>query len=212
VCSIEGRDDQWCCACGAADGTVELRVGNPPRRGFRRRLDPAGEAWLREHGFVPVVDAWSLPATAAGEAWCAATLEAALAHALGADTAAPLEHVLTHPGVLEGADAPPADAPLEEHLGAALRALVRAGRGCYTAGSGRPEALRAFVWATDDALRVEREVPGVLESPGETWTEPLTPDGAARAAAELLRRVRAERPDADAEPWFLAYVAPDDGG
>lgn len=206
---VAGREDQWCAACGAVDGSVELRVGPPPARGLLRRRDPAGEVWLREHGFLPVIDAWALPATEAVDASCAAILEAALTGALGVEADAALEHVLTQPGLLDTAAAPPADARLEEHLTAGLRSLVSARGGRYHVESGRPAGLRAFVWAIDGELVVEREVPGVAESPGETWTEPLTPDGAWRAAAELARRVRAERPDTDSEPWLIAYVAPE---
>jgi hypothetical protein len=207
--AVAGRDDQWCAACAAVDGSLELRVGPPPRRGLLRRRDAAGEAWLREHGFVEVIDAWSLPASDAGDASCAATLEAALADALGADPDAPLEHVLTHPGLLEGSEEPAPDAPLEDHLAAALRSLVRAGRGCVSIGSGLPEELRAIVRATDGELVVEREVPGVSHSPGETWPERLTPDGAERAASELADRVRAERSSAGAEAWFVTHIAQD---
>ena len=206
--AVEGREDQWCAACGAHDGSVELRVGEPPRRGLLRRRDEAGETWLREHGFTEEIDAWSVAATDESDAACAATLEAALVGALGADRATPLEHVLTHPGLLDGADAPPPDAAIQTHLAAAFRALVHTGRGHFSIGSGRPEALRAFVGAVDGDLVVEREVPGVQDSPGESWREPLTLDGAWRAATELARRVRAERPGTDAEPWFLAYIAP----
>jgi hypothetical protein len=62
------------------------------------------------------------------------------------------------------------------------------------------------VWADGDELLIEREVPGVEASPGESWREPLTPAGADAAAAELARRERADRPGADAEPWLLNYM------
>jgi hypothetical protein len=120
--------------------------------------------------------------------WCAATLEAALAGGLGVEPDARLGHVLTHPGLLEGIEAPPPDAPIEQHLAAAFRGLVRAGDGRYNIDSGRPAALRAWVWVDGDELLVEREVPGVEASPGESWRVPLTPDGADAAAAELARR------------------------
>jgi len=204
---VDGREEQWCTACAAHDGSVELRVGEPPRRGLRRRRDPDGEAWLRDHGFVAVLDAWSLPVpVATSDEQCAATLEAALAGGLRVQPDARIEHVLTHPGVIDGADAPPPDAPLEQHLAAAFRGLVHAGDGRYNIGSGRPGALRAWVWVVGGELLVEREVPGVKDSPGESWREPLTPDGADAAAAELARRERADRPGADAEPWLLGYM------
>ena len=88
--AVEGDDEQWCAVCAAVDGAVELRVGEPPRRGLRRRRDPAGEAWLRDHGYFQVIDAWTFPVPAeTGDTQCAVTLEAALAGALGADTTTP---------------------------------------------------------------------------------------------------------------------------
>ena len=83
---------------------------------------------------------------------------------------------------------------------------MRAGDGRYNIDSGRPGALRAWVWVDGGELLVEREVPGVEESPGESWREPLTPEGADAAAAELARRERADRPGADGEPWLLGYI------
>jgi hypothetical protein len=83
--AVEGNDEQWCAACGAVDGSVELRVGEPPRGGVLRRRDAGGEQWLRDHGFAPVQDAWSRPEPALADEGCAATLSAALEHALGAD-------------------------------------------------------------------------------------------------------------------------------
>jgi len=200
------RGSPWCAACAAVDGSVELRVGEP-RRGLLGRRDPEGEAWLRDHGFVAALDAWVLPVPAeTSDAQCAATLEAALAGGHGVEPGTRLEHVLTHPGLLEGIDPPPPDARLEQHLAAAFHGLVRAGDGRYTIGSGRPESLRAWVWVVDGELLVEREVPGVEASPGESWREPLTPAGADAAAAELARRERADRPGADREPWIFGYI------
>jgi hypothetical protein len=48
----------------------------------------------------------------------------------------------------------------------------------------------------------------VDDSPGETWREPLTSEGADVAATELARRERTDRPDADHEPWLLGYIGP----
>ena len=75
---LAARDDerQWCAVCAAVDGTVEVRVGEPPsgwrHRGRRRR----GEAWLRDRGFVQVIDAWAKPMDATSSTWtCAETLD-----------------------------------------------------------------------------------------------------------------------------------------
>jgi hypothetical protein len=209
--AVEGRATaQWCAPWGAHDGSVELRVGEP-RRGLLRGRDADGEAWLGDHGFVQVIDAWARPEPALGDDACAALLAGALEHALGADPASPLEHVLTHPGVIGGAEAPPHDAPLEHQLAAAIRGLVAAGDGRYVIDSGRPGELRAWVWIDGDELLIEREVPGVADSPGESWREPLTPAGADAAATELARRERADRPSADDEPWLLGYIADGNG-
>jgi hypothetical protein len=53
-------------------------------------------------------------------------------------------------------------------------------------------------------LLVERELPGSED--GESWREPLTPEGADAAATELARRERTDRPGADQEPWLLGYI------
>ena len=205
--AVEAHEEQWCAACAAVDGSLELRVGEPRRRGLLRRRDPGGEAWLRDHGFVAILDAWAQPIPGAtSDDQCAATLEAALEGGLGAEPGTRLEHVLTHPGLLDGVDAPPPDAPLEQHLAAAFHGLVRAGDGRYNIDSGRPGVLRAWVWVDRGELLVEREVPGVKESPGESWREPLTPAGAEAAASELARRERADRPGADGEPWLFGYM------
>jgi hypothetical protein len=203
---VDGREDPWCAACAAVDGSVELRVGEPARGRLVRRRDREGEAWLRDHGFRAIQDAWALPVPAAtSDEQCAATLEAALAGALGVDAGARLGHILTHPGLLDGIEAPPADAPLELHLAAAFQGLVRAGEGRYSIDSGRPGALRAWVWVDGEELLVEREVPA------ESWREPLTPEGADAAAAELARRERDDRPGADHEPWLFGYITNGDG-
>jgi hypothetical protein len=185
--AVEGEDAQWCAACAAVDETVELRVGEPPRRGLVRRHAP-GEQWLRDHAWTQVFDAWALPGPALGDEGCAATLAAALEQALGADPARPLRHVLTHPGVMEGDQPPAPDAPAAEHIEVALRALTS---GSVRIECGSPSALWAIVWARDGELLVEQE------TPERTWTEPRTADGA-RAAAEALAQ--------PSTPLYLSFI------
>lgn len=188
--AVDGRDEKWCAVCGAVDGSVELRVGEPPRQGVLRRRAP-GEQWLRDHGFLRVPDAWSRPESALGDEACAATLAAALQHALEADPSAPMHHVLTHPGVLDGVTPPPSDAPARDHIGAAMLALARQDRGRLDIDCGIPSQLWAIVWAADGALLVEQE------SPEREWTEPQTDEGAAAAAAALAE---------PSSPLYLAFM------
>ena len=147
---VAGHPEWWCAALAAADGPLELRVGEPRKR--------RGKAWLRDRGFHHVPDAWSLPlAAGVGAGQCASTLTDALTEALGADLCARPAPPLAHPGAADG-ELPPADAPHAEHLGAALRALTLAGKGRVDVSGGRPAELWAIVWALDGALQIEPEV------------------------------------------------------
>jgi hypothetical protein len=165
------RDRQWCAAVAAVDEAIELRVG-PPRR--RRR-----KQWLRDHGFVEVLDAWTRPEASLGDEACAAVLADALEHALGAEPGAPLRHVLTHPGVLEGTEPPPPGAPVAEHVATALRALIREPGLRLDVRCAVPERLWATVWAREEELVVEQELPE------RAWSRPRTEAGAADVAATL---------------------------
>jgi len=190
--AAKGDDDVWCAAVAAVDGAVELRV-SPPARRDRDRVTTLG--------FVPVIDAWSRPATTASDEECARLL----AEALGA--AAPLRHVLTHPGV-PGTVVTPPDAEHAEHVAGAVRALALHGRGRVYVGGGRPEQLYGTVCIDDGDLLVEREVAGETEVAGDIWREPFTLDGAAAAARTFVERTRAERPGFDAEPLFIGFIDP----
>ena len=147
---VDGREEQWCAACATVGGSLELRVGEPRRRGLLRRRDIDREGWLLDHDFLPVLDAWCFSGHELGDDACVGTLAAALEHGLGADPETPLQHVLTHPGSLAGEAFPDPGAPLEEHLTVGLRGLVLAGDGRITIQSGRPAALRAWVWVVAD--------------------------------------------------------------
>jgi hypothetical protein len=67
------NDRQWCAVCAAVDGSLELRVGEPSG-GWRRREKRTREAWLRDHGFIQVVDAWTKPVTSASSTWSCAQM------------------------------------------------------------------------------------------------------------------------------------------
>jgi hypothetical protein len=205
--AADRRERRWCAVCAAVDGRVELRVGEPPRRGLWRRGPDERVEWLRGHGFLPVPDAWSLPMpAAAGSETCAGTLAAALRSALGADAGASLHHVLTNPG-LPAEGAPPAEAPQAEHLAAALRALVAGGEGRLDVDGGRPSRPWAFVWVESaGTLLVECELPATDGSADE-WREPMTPAGADAAARRLMARIEAAVPGAADEPFYLTFVA-----
>jgi hypothetical protein len=181
--AVEGHEKQWCAVCAAVDGALELRVGAPRRRGRRR--------WLEDHGFLPVRDAWTRPEPQPDEAACAAMLAEALEHALGAEPDAPLQHVLTHPGVLDGTDHPAPDAPAADHVLTALRALAREPGRRLDIRCGTPEALWAIVWALDDELAVEQELPE------KAWSEPRSDAGAAAVAQRLPEPRR---------PLYLSFV------
>jgi hypothetical protein len=176
----------WCAVVAAVDGTLELRVSKP--RGLRRGR--ARRRALEELGYAPLYDCYArrLPARASdGEAVDA--LHAAVGEA-------PLARELVQPGG-DPFDLPPPDAPYEEHVGAALRALVRKRRG-FAAIAGRE--VWACVWFAEPDLVVEVYPP---EDAGveEQWTH--APEGSAGAVMAAIVRTR---PDAGAEPLFLALM------
>jgi hypothetical protein len=179
-------DGAWCAVVAAVDGTLELRVSKPRGLRHRRALRQALEAL----GYAPAYDCYTrrLPASAPdGEAVDA--LHAAVGDSM-------LARELVQPGG-DAFDLPPADAPYEDHVAAALRALVRKRRG-FAAIAGRE--VWACVWFAEPELVVEVYPPddaGVEEQ----WTH--APDGGAGAVMAAIRR---GRPEADAEPLFLALM------
>jgi hypothetical protein len=185
---LAGTGSAWCAVVAAVDGTLELRVSKPRglrgRRARREALEALGYAHL-----YPDCYALRLPASAPdGEA----------AHALRAAVGdAELAPGLVQPGG-DPFDLPPADAPYDEHVAAALRALVRKRRG-FAAISGA-EAW-ACVWFLNGELVVEVYPPDD-DQPAEQWTAP--PDAA--TAGAVTDAIRRHRPGADAEPLFLALM------
>jgi hypothetical protein len=153
------RDDgrRWCAICVAVDGSIELRVAEPSR-GWRRQRPAAGEAWLRDHGFVHVVDAWAAPAPrGTGMRGCADVLSCALRNGLGAPEDGELVEVLMHSGVSGDAQPPAPTAPHAEHIRYALSALVARRRGKVSIEGGRPAATWAWVFAADGTMELSPE-------------------------------------------------------
>jgi hypothetical protein len=188
---LAARDDEhrWCAVCAAVDGTLELRVGEP-RGGWRHRdRRRKGEAWLRDHGFVQVIDAWANPIGRGVSARvCAETLDHALREGLAVAPGAELVEVLVHRGLLGAADPPVPGAPHGEHLRFALAGLARAGRGKLSVEGGRP--AETWAWAFVDAGEM-------ILSPesADEWTVSLdaqeVTDAADRLTALLDRDPRA---------------------
>jgi len=153
--SLRGDERCWCAICVAVDGSVELRVGMPSR-GWHRRRPADGEAWLRNHGFVHVIDAWAAPARGAGPQRCAELLSSALRDRLGAPDVE-LAEVLVHPGLIGDIDAPAPTAPHAENLRYTLRALANRQRGKVCIQGGRPAQCWAWVFAIDGTLALSPE-------------------------------------------------------
>jgi hypothetical protein len=179
---LAARDNerQWCAVCAAVDGSLELRVGEPGK-GWRRQRR-TGEAWLRDHGFIHVIDAWAKPVTSAGSAWsCAQTLDHALREGLAASSDVALVEVLVHPGVIGDAEPPPPEASHAEHIRFALSALAERGRGKLDIQGGRPAATWAWAFASDGALILSPE----SADDQDEWTLSLA-QGEVTGAADRL--------------------------
>jgi hypothetical protein len=186
----------WCAAVAAVDGSLELRVSPPRRRFWQGETD--AQRWLRDHGFVFAVDAWHRPlAASTADEEAASLLGEALAAAHGAEAEL---RTFEHRGVHDD-DRPPADAPHEAHVAAALRTLIAGLQRGVHVGGGHPEVHWASVWPVDGELLIERDEPRRPGAGSDVWREPLTEAGGERAARELLRRVSRER--RDTEPLFI---------
>jgi hypothetical protein len=183
---LEAPGGAWCAVVAAVDGALELRVSKP--RGLRGRR--ARRAELEALGYAPAYDCYArrLPGSAS-DAEATEALRAAVGQA-------DLERTLVQPGG-DPSDFPPPDAPYEEHVAAALRALVRRRRGFAVVAGEEPWAC---VWFAEPELLVEVYPP---EGAGleEQWAH--APGGAAAAVMAAIARTR---PQTAAEPLFLALM------
>jgi hypothetical protein len=201
--AVDGNQRQWCAVCSAVDGSLELRVGEPGslwRPGERRR----GESWLREHGFVHVVDAWAKPVareTSASD--CVLVLDAALRDGLAAPADRRVVEVLVHPGVIQGADPPAPQAPHVDHIRSALIALAQRGRGKLSIEGGRPASSWAWAFVSDGALILSPETPVV----DDEWTVSLARTDVERAAERLTHLLHNELSCDPHAPLFITCMA-----
>jgi hypothetical protein len=187
--NLEPADPRrWSAVVAATDGSVELRVAEPPRRGLRRpdtsRLEAAG--FTRSH------DCWVLPFDASVPD---AEIAARWAAALGPD-----EVRVTYVGA--GAS----------DVEAGLLAVLRGEGNRLHVFGGRPAAPWAFVWDVvgEPGLRVERPHRDDPDNEIDTWHIPRTPDGCREGAARLRADIEADWPDARTAPLFLHVIAPHD--
>ncbi|MDA0160964.1 hypothetical protein OM076_11865 [Solirubrobacter ginsenosidimutans] len=198
---------RWSAIVAAVDGSLELRVGMPPRRLLRRAGDE--QRWLQAHGFVQGVDCWVLPLPATtSDTEAAARWSAALEGAFGLDPGA-VARTYTGTGV-SWQDAPPVGAAYEEHVAAAMRAMVRGEFNRVHVFGGRPAGVWAFVWDVvgEPGLRIEYPHRDDPDSEIDTWHAERSPDGCRAGAAELLRRVLVDWPDARLLPLFIHLLTP----
>ena len=171
----------------------------------RRRdaSDCARGSWLGAHGFAHVFDAWHAPLDASvPDEDAARLLSEALEAAHGVSAG---RRTFESRGVLDD-DRPPADAPPEAHVAAALRTLIDGRRRGVSIGGGRPEKPWAYVWPVDGELLVERDTPGRAGYGDDEWRAPLTNFGCETAANELVRRMRGDRSDVDSAPLFIQLL------
>ncbi|HEV2815420.1 MAG TPA: hypothetical protein VGW10_19340, partial [Solirubrobacteraceae bacterium] len=148
--------------CAAVDGTLEVRVNEPPRRGWLRRREPGAERALEALGFVPGYDCWQ--ATVGTDPAAVARGAELVDRALPPEVE--LVPQLVHPGLSAWTTPPPPSAPAEEHVRAAVETLVRARAGKASFDTRRPARNDAWAFATPPTLVVDADDPAVdLELP-----------------------------------------------
>jgi hypothetical protein len=205
--NLEPADSRrWSAIVAAVDGSLELRVAEPPRRLLRRASDE--QRWLVAHGFTKAVECWVLPLDASvSDDEAAARWSEALTGALGVDPSS-VERTYTGRGMPVD-EVPPASAPHEAHVAAALHAVVRGEFARATVFGGRPSAQWAWVWdvAGEPGLRIEYPHRDDPDAEVDQWHSERSLDGCREGAADLLRRVEAEWPDARSLPLFIHLLA-----
>ena len=208
--NLEPADSRrWSAIVAAVDGSLEVRVGEPPRRLLRRAGE--GQRWLEAHGFVKSFDCWVLPLTASTtDAAAAARWSEALAGAHGLDPSEVRPSYVGR-GVSES-DVPAASAPHAEHLTAALHAVVRGEFNRMNVFGGRPSALWAWVWDVVDepGLRVERQHRDDPDHEIDNWHIERSHAGCVDGAEQLLRQIESDWPDARTVPLFIHLLTPRD--
>jgi hypothetical protein len=206
--SVSGDDRRWCAICVAVDESIELRVGEPSR-GWRRWRPAPGEAWLLDHGFVHVIDAWAMPAPpGATPHMCAELLAAALRYGLGAPDDGELAELVLDPGLIGGDTYPvPPTAPHAEHIRHVVRALAEAGRGKVCIEGGRPAVTWAWVFAAEGELElspepVERDPEYSLD-----WTVDVDAPDLTAQADTLTALLHDDLGRSPADPLFVSFMA-----
>jgi hypothetical protein len=204
--SLRGDDRCWCAICAAVDRSIELRVGEPAR-GWRRWRPAAGEAWLREHGFVHVLDAWAAPAPHGANArWCAEVLSSALREGLGAPENGELVETLVHPGLIGDAQPPAQFASHVEHVRYALTVLTAYRRGKVSIEGGRPATTWAWAFAQDGRLAVSPEPLDDRADYSRDWTVSFEDVDVGAEADKLMVVLYDDLGRSAHDPLFVSFV------
>jgi hypothetical protein len=205
--ALRDDDRRWCAFCVAVDGSVELRVGEPAR-GWRRWRPSDGEAWLRDHGFVHRVDAWSMPAPrGATPRMCAELVTCALREGLAAPADGELVEVLVHPGVIDALSPPAPMAPHAEHVRYVVSALAAHGRGKASIEGGRPAATWAWVFVVDGkSLELSPQPLDDSADLSRDWTVSLDDPDLDAQADKLTTILHDELGRGADEPLFISFM------
>lgn len=203
---LRGDQRRWCAFGVAVDGSIELLVGEPSR-GWRRWRPAAGEAWLRDHGFVHIIDAWAAPAPRGSSTrMCAELLSSALREGLGVPEDGELIEVLTHPGLMGDEEPPAPTAPHAEHIRYALRALTKRRRGKMCIQGGRPAATWAWAFAVDGTLHLSPEPVDDHTDYRRDWTASVHDSDVSAEADKLTALLHDDLGRNPSEPLFVSFM------